>query len=504
MQPLKPSRGTQLDKTHPLARSLALYWLFNEGAGATVSDSSENGRTGTLQGAPSWVAGKFGSTLEYDGADDRVDSSSPVISSVPVSASLWFRVDELPSARAEDGTLLIQRTVGIPYQSFRALIEDAGDKLHLLIYNSSGINTATTVSDQAVQAGVWYHVVFILDSNCDTRMYLNGIRQNDTDNSGSFYNANDVLRLGSRTGTTDDFKGKIDHVMVFNRVLSDSEVSLLYREPFCMFSTQIRPELLCVFPTMLPLAGAISSHSTVSATLRSIQGSSGTQMTWLRDALFNGMTSVAFKLGTTLGLGWFWFRVTGCSVLYRGPNLEQVDFDDLLAVVERYARQVSPPGYTPHNSGSAYTYVVRRFNEYGYQEETLAASAKISLDSDGKLEEPKPNKIFILKAEQVEGGRVRLVWFYCPLDQESKPVHFKVYYDGGAGRIDLDDELATIPYEGLKFYHYKSAPLESARYAFTVRAEDANSTKDGSSARLNIELNAAKPNSIDILSTARL
>lgn len=500
---LKPPRGTQLNRTHPLARSLGLCWLFNEGAGAKVFDLTGNGRMGALQGVPSWGEGRFGSALYYDGDDDSVETSSPVITSAPVSLSLWFEADELPSVRAQYGTLLVQRTMGIPYQSFRTLINDVDDRILLLIYNSSGVNTVSIGSDSAVQTDLWYHVVFILDSDCHASMYVNGLQQTATGYAGSIYNANGVLRLGSRTGTADDFRGKIDNVMIFDRVLSASEITLLRREPFCMFRDRIRLGAILTSSTEISLTGSTGVQSSVSGTLKSRRDSSEMPESWQRETLFNGMTSVAFKLGTTLSLGWFWFRVTGCSVLYRGPNLEQVDFDDLLAVVERYARQVSPPGYIPHNSGSAYTYVVRRFNGYGYQEETLAASAKISLDSDGKLEEPKPNKIFILKAEQVEGGRARLVWFYCPLDQESKPVHFKVYYDGGAGRIDFDDELATIPYEGLKFYHYKSAPLESARYAFTVRAEDADGIEDGSSARLNIELNAAKPNSIDVLTIAR-
>ena len=501
---LKPPRGTQLDRTHPLARSLGLCWLFNEGAGAMVFDLTGNGRMGALQGVPSWVEGRFGSALYYDGDDDSVETSSPVITSAPVSVSLWFKADELPSVRAQDGTLLIQRTVGSPYQSFRTLINDADDKILLLIYNSSGVQGVSISSDSAIQTGIWYHAVLILDSDYDAYMYVNGVQQTETGYSQSLYNANDVLRLGSRTGTSDDFKGKIDNVMIFDRVLSASEIKLLGREPFCMFRDPLGPGAISTASTEISLTGSAGVQSSVSGTLRLQRDSSEMPESWQREALFNGMTSVAFKLGTTLSLGWFWFRVTGCSALYRGPSLEQVDFNDLLTVAERHAHQVSPPGYIPHNSDSAYTYVVRRFNERGYQEETLAASARISLDSDGKLEEPQPNKISILKAELIEGGRTRLVWFYCPLDQESEPASFKVYYDSGTGQIDFDNELATIPYEGLKFYHYKSAPLAGATYAFTVRAEDADGIEDGSSARLNIGLSAAQPQPIDILSATRL
>jgi len=501
---LKPLRGTQLNRTHPLTRSLGMFWLFNEHSGAKVFDLTGNNRMGALQGAPSWAEGRFGSALYYNGNDDSVETSSPVITQAPVSVSLWFKADELPSIRAQDGTLLIQRTVGSPYQSFRVLINDADDKTLLLIYNSSGVNTVSISSDSAIQTGVWYHAVIILDSDYDACMYVNGVQQTATGYAGSIYSPNDVLRLGSRTGTADNFKGKIDNVMIFDRVLSASEIKLLGREPFCMLRNPIRPGAISTASTEISLSGSAGTQCSVSGSLTLQRDSSEIPESWQRETLLNGMTSVALKLGTTLSLGWFWFRVTGCSALYRGPSLEQVDFNDLLTVAERHARQVSPPGYVPHNSDSAYTYVVRRFNERGYQEETLAASARISLDSGGKLQEPKPNKISILKAELIEGGRARLVWFYCPIDQESEPASFKVYYNSGTGQIDFDNELATIPYEGLKFYHYKSAPLGGAKYVFTVRAEDADGTEDGSSNRLNVELNAAKPNSINILSTARL
>lgn len=499
MPPLKPARGIQLNCAHPLARDLGMCWLFNEGTGEKVYDLSLHGRAGALNGGPSWGPGKFGAALEYDGDDDRVETSSPVISTAPVSVSLWFKVDELPSARSQDGTMLIQRTVGSPYQSFRTFIESTDDKLYLLIYNSSGVNSATTVSDSAVQAGIWYHAVFVLDSNYDTRMFVNGSRQSDADNSGSLYNPDDVLRLGSRTGTADDFKGWIDHVMVFNRALSDAEVRLLHREPFCMFGGAVGPSLISAPPTVVPLAGSASSQSAASATLRSTQSSPQTQLPWLRDALFSGMSAGAFRLGTTLSLGWFWSRVTGCSALYRGPSLEEVDFDNALTVTERNACEISPPAYIAHDGGSACVYLVRRFNECGYQERTLAASVRVRLDSDGELEAPRPNKVFILRAEQVEGGGVRLAWFYCPLDQGSEPARFNVYYDGGTGRIDFENALATIPYQGRKYYSYVTAPLAAGRYTFAVSAADADGTEHGSSAGAGVETGAAQPGPAEVL-----
>jgi hypothetical protein len=220
---------------------------------------------------------------------------------------------------------------------------------------------------------------------------------------------------------------------------------------------------------------------------------------WLREALFAGMTSNAFKLGTVLTCGWFWPRVSGCSVLYRGNSMDTIDFTNVLTVAEADAPQISPPDYVQHNSSSAYFYVVRRANSCGDQEHTLSAAVRVLIDAEGNLAEPRPNKIFGLRGKQVDGDRVELVWYYCPLEHEQKPVCFKVYYDGGTGQIDYQNPVVTIPYAGRKFYSYQSSSLEQGRYLFCVRAEGTSGT-ESSSAQIGIQLDTESPAAIDILS----
>ena len=221
---------------------------------------------------------------------------------------------------------------------------------------------------------------------------------------------------------------------------------------------------------------------------------------WLKEALFSGMTSNAFKLGTVLTLGWFWPRVGGCSVLYRGSSMETINFDDVLAVAEVDTEQISPPSYVQHNNSSIYFYVVRRANNCGYMEHTLAAAVKVSIDADGNLALPQPNNIFEAIAEQVSGNRVQLAWFYCPLGQQSAPVCFKVYYDSGTGQIDYENPIATIRYAGRKFYSYQSSSLNAGTYLFAIRAEDAAGTENSSLAQLKIQLDTTSPDAVDILS----
>jgi hypothetical protein len=216
------------------------------------------------------------------------------------------------------------------------------------------------------------------------------------------------------------------------------------------------------------------------------------------DALFNGMTVNAFKLGTVLSLGWFWIRTNGCSVLYRGKSLDGIDFANILAVTETDDFETSPAAHISHNNDTTYFYIVRRFNGCGQQEYTLAATAKVSIDSNGELAEPGPNKVFD-SVSGFGGNKIRLVWYYCPIRQESTPVRFNIYYDNRSGQIDYQNPLARIDYKGRKFYSFQSDILEAGNYLFAIKAEDADGIENLSSAQLKIQLNPKAPCSIGIL-----
>jgi len=246
------------------------------------------------------------------------------------------------------------------------------------------------------------------------------------------------------------------------------------------------------------LAGIIDTAATLSATL-TWHYRGPVERQWLVEALFDGMTANAFKLSTVLTGGWFWMRRSGCSALYRGPGMEQIDFANILAVAEQDAGSISPPDYIPHHNPSTYFYVVRRFNNCGYQERTLAAAVKVAIDANGNLVEPQPNNIFACRVDQVDGNKIQLIWFYCPLEQKSQPVYFKIYYDSGLGQIDYENPIATISYQGRKFYSYQSVALATGRYLFAIRAEDAAGIENNSLAQLGIQISTQSPDAIEIL-----
>ncbi len=532
MPQLKPIRGTFLPKPDGspegcLIASLTGCWLMNEGSGDRVFDFSGNRNPGNITGA-TWGSGKFGSALNYDGTSDEVNFGDVLdnILTTGFTFSIWLNIGSntggpvryilnksngLSSGGgfmlAQGGTSLGQNKIGI------WLLDGSAP-------SPSFLTSATLPLNQDVHlAATWDGTT----ASGSIKIYFNGAEQAGTEsNYGTTPITNNLdLRIGPENGGTLTVIGTVDNLNIFNRALSASEIALLYREPFCMFAGAGRPQLNG--GQIADLSGASGALSSLSATTKTIRTTIGSiagftsvdgllditvqeqpdiEMSRLREALFNGMTANAFKLGTVLSLGWFWARIAGCSALYRGYNMEEIDFANILTVAEQDDCEISPPGYISHSSGSTYFYVIRRFNSCGYQERTLAAAIKFSIESNGEPAEPKPNKVFDSIFELKDGNKIRLIWFYCPLEQKSKPVCFNVYHDNRTGQIDYQNPVAKIVYKGRKFYSFQSGALEAGNYLYAIRSEDTGGLENNSLAQIKIQLSPTNLNAIDIVRAA--
>jgi hypothetical protein len=163
-------------------------------------------------------------------------------------------------------------------------------------------------------------------------------------------------------------------------------------------------------------------------------------------------------------------RGRGCTILFRGDALNSIDVQNILAVFEPDAGEVWPPGYVEHDANRTYFYLVRGINSCGYSEWGLQAIARVSIEAEGRLSKPRPNGVLGLKAERTADKKVRLNWYYCPIEQEAEPDSFNLFGDGGSGQTDYDNAIGTIRYEGKGFYSYTSDELSEGRKSFAVKA----------------------------------
>jgi hypothetical protein len=221
--------------------------------------------------------------------------------------------------------------------------------------------------------------------------------------------------------------------------------------------------------------------------------------TWLKEVLFAGQTANGFKLGTTLALGWFWARVKGCRIMYRGGSMEGIDFEDVLAVAGANANEIELPGYLTHEPGEVYFYVVRCANRCGQIERTLRAATKAVIDNAGKLGKARPNGVVGLRAAQGQDGKVELVWTYNSMEQESGPVQMRVYSDGGTGGVDYQNPAATVKYKGRRFYRHEIESPEDGQYRFAVRAADEKDNENESMQTVAVEIQNKTIEAIEIV-----
>jgi hypothetical protein len=179
--------------------------------------------------------------------------------------------------------------------------------------------------------------------------------------------------------------------------------------------------------------------------------------------------------------------------------MTQVDFRRILHVAGPDTGDIPLPAGLSHPPDSTYCYLVRRFNSRGDPERTTAAAAIVRIGPDGQLTPPAPNDVLGLTGEQVAGRKLRLTWFYSPLDQEAAPQEFHVCWDNGAGPIDLEHPLATIPYEGRRLYQFETESLAEGRYTFVVRPGDANHVEAASLTSIVCPLAGFSPEAPTIL-----
>lgn len=112
-------------------------------------------------------------------------------------------------------------TTGNPLR-IRALFRLAG---------TTGHGSGNSVDSDPIDLHTWYHVVATFDGIYG-RMYINGNLVNVTQQAGSIGSASTQFVIGAHsagpTGWGYQWKGKIDEVGIWNRVLSETEVNILY------------------------------------------------------------------------------------------------------------------------------------------------------------------------------------------------------------------------------------------------------------------------------------
>jgi len=197
-----------------LWRGLVGAWDMSLGqTGTKVLDLSGNGNTGMITGAV-WRPGKFGPCLDFDDSGDDI-----AISYTPGDifyASLWVKPDKITGT---DNLILgWSGSISESMQIYNGRWDFWSSNAAFDIYPASPVPVV----------GKWHHLVFGFEVNVAAHLYVDGVLAgSDTAITSP---VRDRITIGGISGTaTATMDGQIDHIMIFDRTPSASEIALYYQ-----------------------------------------------------------------------------------------------------------------------------------------------------------------------------------------------------------------------------------------------------------------------------------
>jgi hypothetical protein len=185
---------------------------FPTGTGTTWYDVSGNDYVGNMVNGPSWTNSGTTSYINFDGSDDYVlvSNNANILSKTSYTKIAWFNA----STFSTNNNIISGGNSGA-----HAFWLAGGNRLNA--GHNGGWSTVQSTS--TLSLNTWYYGAVTFDTTNGWKLYLNGI-QESTSNSTTTFDGNGEILIGAYGNASNLFTGKIADTMVYNRVLSQSEI----------------------------------------------------------------------------------------------------------------------------------------------------------------------------------------------------------------------------------------------------------------------------------------
>ena len=214
--------------TPGLASGVESYWSFEETSGITSYDSAAS-YDGTLTNSPAQSqTGKSNLCYSYTATSSQwIDYTTSYydVGTNDLTVSAWIKLNTIGGQYGIVGNWGIK-----PYWYIRVNSSQVYGIVNFGVDNIETIQNA----NPPLTTGVWYHIIYQLDRDGNTKLFINNSLQTDVDDisaysATSLANANTMAvgRIGNDAGGY-YMNGYIDEVSVYNRLTSGDENSQLY------------------------------------------------------------------------------------------------------------------------------------------------------------------------------------------------------------------------------------------------------------------------------------
>jgi len=195
---------------------LTAYWRFDDGSGATATDSVA-GNDGTLHGDATWTYGRINGALSFDGAGDYVSFPNlATLAGDSMTVQAWVRIND--SAGEYLNPIVMQHTSlreGYRLQVFE-------DKPSFSIIAIPRGTTVQVDSPDTITRNQWHHIAGTNDGS-ELKIYVDGQLKGSVSSAGYTGVAHEGYIGYDHFGAV-YWDGLIDDVRVYDRALSEYEL----------------------------------------------------------------------------------------------------------------------------------------------------------------------------------------------------------------------------------------------------------------------------------------
>ncbi|OGW98431.1 MAG: hypothetical protein A2Z81_08245 [Omnitrophica WOR_2 bacterium GWA2_45_18] len=218
---------------HQTDDGLVLHFTFDQNENGTVTDQSGKSNHGTVHGASYTSNGKAGGAYSFDGVDDyiSVPASASLNTTDQMTIALWYRPTESKESIAleyNDDYPNASNTGVHVFVNDRSQQTNHAYSTGANLVDVTGNDQTRSIYIDQTPINEWHHLVITYDG-ATGRLYYDGILKTERAMDATDLQTSYDLIIGATViDSSMNFKGRLDDIRIYNRVLGDKEVRNLH------------------------------------------------------------------------------------------------------------------------------------------------------------------------------------------------------------------------------------------------------------------------------------
>lgn len=289
-----------------LNRNLIAYWKFDETSGNKAVESVSSKWNITTYNTPAWVAGKIGNALEFKATSSQFAKNGSTLdwtmTNTNFTMNFWLNYSGTGS-----NPFMVKSSAICGVE-----LDTAPPDYVLYVGNCVG-GYYPTISTPYTEDS--YDMLTILSNTSGTHLFKNGVLVGNTSNTPQMpTNALDIAISRDRVASSGYIDGEFDEFGVWNRTLTESEISDLYNSGAGISYTAISLDLSPADNSILLYTSPIEFRVNATSVSNLVNVSLYINGTFVENKTFTGSNNVT-TFSKTLGIGNHSWYVHVCDEL---------------------------------------------------------------------------------------------------------------------------------------------------------------------------------------------